>query len=335
MHLRNCYLPRPSVSNPPSNKARPMANTIQAPDLEGLHREIHGMAEQMRVMNENNARLIQLLIAANPPPLAAPPIFDVERSRHSHRSGDHSQNHSTDRVRRGQHRSPSCPQREGSSSSSESSKTLVVEGEEVRRGMTPRIGALVTVDTLIRQTESLFTERILRARVSSKFKLPTQFRIYEGKTDPIDHLDLYKSLTSLQGYSDEVMCKAFSATLKGSARSWFQKLSPRTIDSFGDLSRLFVANFMSYRNWQKNASHLFTVHQKETDTFGSGGCLTSSRKRHARSAYRQAEEEIYNLYSPFVDAHPPITFNNDDLRGLHLPHDDALVVSAVNANFNV
>ncbi|GFY91030.1 hypothetical protein Acr_07g0012260 [Actinidia rufa] len=52
-------------------------------------------------------------------------------------------------------------------------------------------------------------------------------------------------------------------------------------------------------------------------------------KRHARSAHGRAEEEIYNLSSPFVDAYPSITFNNDDLRDLHLPHDDALVVSIV------
>ncbi|GFY94940.1 hypothetical protein Acr_10g0003250 [Actinidia rufa] len=388
-------------------------------------------------------------------------------------------------------------------------------------------------------------ERILRVRVSSKFKLPTQLRIYKGKTYPMDHLNSYKSLMSLQGCSDEVMCKAFSATLKGSSRSWFRKLSLGTIDSFGNLSRLFVANFMSCRIRKKNASHLFTVHQKETESlkdyvkrfnqiilevedssdkvvimammeglrsgplfdslsknipktlstlqnkadkyiateelaeakrrrrgkddhkrkepdtrradykeeernkrsdrdlkrttdrrprtpprrpelilpplnapvaqefskikheefvkllgkiktdtqkrnrnkncefhrdhghsmedcfqlkeqiadlikkgylrkyvdahprptagdiqtihggFGSGECSTSSRKRHARSAHRQAEEEIYNLSSSFVDAYPPITFNNDDLRGLHLPHDDVLVVSAVIANFNV
>ena len=31
----------------------------------------------------------------------------------------------------------------------------------------------------------------------------------------------------------------------------------------------------------------------------------------------------------------PIAFTNDDLRGLHLLYDDALVVSAVMANFNV
>ncbi|GFZ17391.1 hypothetical protein Acr_26g0006610 [Actinidia rufa] len=498
-------------------------------------------------MNENNARLIQLLAAANPQPPAAPSVPDVERSRHSNRSGDRSHNVSTERAR-GRRRAPSPSLRERSSSS-ESSQTR----SRVRRGRSPRRGdhtkardkstsqkirdldarldaintgtnAPVTVDTLVRQTDPPFTERVLGARISSKFKLPTQLGIYEGKTDPMDHLDSYKSLMPLQGCSDEVMCKAFSVTLKGPARSWFRKLSPGTIDSFGELSRLFVANFMSCRNRQKNASHLFTVHQKETESlkdfvkrfnqailevedpsdkviimammeglrpgplfdslsknvpetlsappeqsrqkkqgikdlteilnartigilalhlaapefilpplnapvaqvlseikhekfvkwpgkikidpqkrnrnkycefhrdhghntedcfqlkeqiadlikrgylrkyvtdrpppnsperrygdnrptagniqtihggFGSGGCSTSSRKRHARSAFRLVEEEIYNLSSPCVGDQPPITFNNDDLKGLHLPHDDALVVSAVIANFNV
>ena len=39
-------------------------------------------------------------------------------------------------------------------------------------------------------------------------------------------------------------------------------MSPRTIDLFGDLSRLFGANIMSCRVRQKNTSHHFTVHQK-------------------------------------------------------------------------
>ena len=82
----------------------------------------------------------------------------------------------------------------------------------------------------------------------------------------MDHLDSYKSLMTLLGYSNEVMCKAFSATLKGLARTWFRKLSPVTIDSFGELSMLFVTNFMSCWVRQKNASHLFTVHQKEGES---------------------------------------------------------------------
>ncbi|GFY95446.1 hypothetical protein Acr_10g0008310 [Actinidia rufa] len=287
----------------------------------------------------------------------------------------------------------------------------------------------------------------MKVKVSSKFKLSSQLGVYEGKIDPMDHLDSYKNLMMFQGYS-EVMCKAFSATLKGSARSWFKKLSLRTIDSFGYLSRLFVANFMSFKVKKKNASHLITIHQeggeslkdyskankyivaeelveakhrrrgrddhkrKEPDTrlvdyrdevkckrsdrdtrrrtndrhprtpphrldlmlpplnapiaqvlmeikneeFVKwtakgvdsrldqervskkdlcGGCLSSSHKRHATKASERDEEEVYNLPTPMARAHQPITFTNDDLRGFHLPHDDALVISATIANFNI
>ncbi|GFZ00594.1 hypothetical protein Acr_14g0002290 [Actinidia rufa] len=533
---------------PPGNRSHPMANPGQAPDLEGLHREIHDMAEQMRIMNENNGRLMQLLAAANPPLLAAPPVLDIERSRHSNRSEDRSQNISANQVGRGRHQAPSSSLRE--KSSSESSKTPT----RSRRGRSPHRGDHIRHEiSPPRKRFGIWTPDSTPSTLGTNAPLG----IYEGKTDPMDHLDSYKSLMLLQGCSDEVMCKAFSATLKGPARSWFRKLSPGTIDSFGDLSRLFVANFMSFRNRQKNASHLFTVHQKETESlkdfvkrfnqailevenpsdkviimatmeglrpgplfdslsknvpetlsalqskadkyiaaeelaeakrrrrgkddhkrkepdtrrddyreetrykrpdrdpkrsnnrrprtpprhpefilpslnapvaqvlseikheefvkwpgkikidpqkrnrnkycefhrdhghntedyfqlkeqiadlikrgylrkyvvdrpppnsperwygdnrptagniqtihggFGSGGSSISSRKRHARSAFRLAEEEIYNLSSPYVGNQTPITFSNDDLRGLHLPHDDALVVSAVIANFNV
>ncbi|GFZ16809.1 hypothetical protein Acr_26g0000790 [Actinidia rufa] len=144
-----------------------------------------------------------------------------------------------------------------SSESQSSSKTPKIEGREVgRRRRSPRcdnqvprrrdisttqkirdldacIDAInmgtsvpVTMDALIKQTDHLFTERVMRTQVSSRFKLPTQLGVYEGKTYPMDHLDSYKSLMALKGYSDEVICKAFSTTFKGSTRSWFKELTP-------------------------------------------------------------------------------------------------------------
>ena len=47
-----------------------MANTSQALDLEGLHHEMHGITEQTKIMNVNNARLIQHLAMNNLPPIA-------------------------------------------------------------------------------------------------------------------------------------------------------------------------------------------------------------------------------------------------------------------------
>ena len=69
--------------------------------------------------------------------------------------------------------------------------------------------------------------------------------------------------------------------------------------------------------------------------FALGGFSSSSRKRHVREANGQAEEEVYNPSTPLIGAHWPITFTNEDLRGLHLLHDDALVILVTITNFNV
>ena len=61
MHLRSRLLSRPSINSSLDNRAHPMANTSQAPDLEGIHREMYGIVEQIRIMNEINARLVQHL----------------------------------------------------------------------------------------------------------------------------------------------------------------------------------------------------------------------------------------------------------------------------------
>ncbi|GFY95460.1 hypothetical protein Acr_10g0008450 [Actinidia rufa] len=98
--------------------------------------------------------------------------------------------------------------------------------EQKFKDLSPRINtintgvnALVTVDALIRHAESQFTERVMMVRVSSKFKLLPKLGVYEGKKDPIDHLDSYKNLMMLQGASDEVICKAFLTALRGSTSS--------------------------------------------------------------------------------------------------------------------
>ena len=69
--------------------------------------------------------------------------------------------------------------------------------------------------------------------------------------------------------------------------------------------------------------------------FSLGGWSNSSPKRHTRSASGRAEEKVYNLSSLAAATHLPITFTNDDLRGMYLPHYDALAISVVITNFNV
>ena len=55
--------------------------------------------------------------------------------------------------------------------------------------------------------------------INTGVNAPSKLGVYEGKADPMDHLNSYKNLMSLYGYSDKIMCKDFSTTLKGLTRS--------------------------------------------------------------------------------------------------------------------
>ncbi|GFZ14728.1 hypothetical protein Acr_24g0009180 [Actinidia rufa] len=227
-----------------------MANTIQAPDLEGIiHCEMHGITEQIRVMNEINARLVQHLATSNPPPPVANILEEIDRSCRFHRTGDHDSHSHYSVSQRNLARShplysASLQSKRGRdldvSESRSSSRILDTMSEETRRhrrsprgiDRAPSANALIAVDALIKQTKPPFIDKVMRVRVSSRFKLPSQLRVYEGKIVPMDHLDSYKNLMSLQGYSNEALCCQFH-------------------ELYGQI---------------KSASHLFIVHQKDGDS---------------------------------------------------------------------
>ena len=73
------------------------------------------------------------------------------------------------------------------------------------------------LDDLVHQTDSPFTVSITSFPLPLKFRMP-QVENYDGSKDPLDHLESFKTLMHIQGVSDEIMCRAFPATLKGPVR---------------------------------------------------------------------------------------------------------------------
>ena len=69
------------------------------------------------------------------------------------------------------------------------------------------------LDDLVNRTDSLFTISVNSFPLLQKFRMP-QIESYDGVKDPLDHLETFKTLMHLQGVPDEIMCKAFSMTLK-------------------------------------------------------------------------------------------------------------------------
>ena len=68
-----------------------------------------------------------------------------------------------------------------------------------------------------------FSREILEAPRLSKVKVPS-VDLFDGTTDPDDHLDVYKAQMYVQDVDDATCYRYFPATLKGIAQKWFNGL---------------------------------------------------------------------------------------------------------------
>ena len=72
------------------------------------------------------------------------------------------------------------------------------------------------IEDLVHRTDSPFTASINGHPLPPKFKMPS-LDSYDETRDPFNHIATFKTTMHLQGVPDEIMCRAFSTTLKGSA----------------------------------------------------------------------------------------------------------------------
>ncbi|XP_028097772.1 uncharacterized protein LOC114297541 [Camellia sinensis] len=64
---------------------------------------------------------------------------------------------------------------------------------------------------------SLFTASNRDKPLPPKFKMPS-IDTFDGTTDPVNHVEVYRTLRILHAFPDEIMCRSFLVTLKGSTR---------------------------------------------------------------------------------------------------------------------
>ena len=96
-----------------------------------------------------------------------------------------------------------------------------------------------------------------------------QIESYNGVKDPLDHLETFKTLMHLQGVPDEIMCRAFLTTLKGTVRIWFSRLTPNSINTFKELSAQFTSHFIGGHRYKKSTACLMSIKQWEDETLRS------------------------------------------------------------------
>ena len=135
--------------------------------------------------------------------------------------------------------------------------------EECRRTGPRELAAEISRDIGM----SPFTDDVLNAEKPRRFTMPT-FRLYDGTTDPVDHIKGYKQLMAIETMDEKLICKLFPTSLTGPASTWFQDLKPRSIPNFDTLSRVFISQYFCSRKQQKDMASLFNTKQAVGEEIG-------------------------------------------------------------------
>ncbi|KAL4350477.1 hypothetical protein AHAS_Ahas10G0145900 [Arachis hypogaea] len=105
----------------------------------------------------------------------------------------------------------------------------------------------------------------MKTKIPKDFKLP-DMTLYDGTTDPNHHLSNFRSRMYLTNALDAVRCKAFPTTLTKTAIRWFDNLPPKSISSFDDLAKKFLARFSIQKDKAKHAPSLLGIKQGDRES---------------------------------------------------------------------
>ena len=92
------------------------------------------------------------------------------------------------------------------------------------------------------------------------------FAMFDGSSDPFDHMLHYNQAMTLNADNDHMLCKVFPASLQGPMLAWFHKLLPDSINSFNELWTVFVSQYLCLVRQRRNISSLQTIVKQEEET---------------------------------------------------------------------
>ena len=111
-------------------------------------------------------------------------------------------------------------------------------------------------------SKSPFTRRIEKAKLPRRFHQPT-FAMYNGRTDPIEHVSQFKQKMIVHSQDNALMCRVFPSSLGPMLMRWFDGLRTNSISSFKKLSQSFCSRFITCSRVPQPLDSLLSMSMRE------------------------------------------------------------------------
>ncbi|XP_023906155.1 uncharacterized protein LOC112017930 [Quercus suber] len=143
-------------------------------------------------------------------------------------------------------------------------------------------------------SKSPFTRRIEKVVLPWWFQQPT-FTIYNGRTDPVEHVSQFNQRMAVHFRNEALMCKVFPSSLGLVAMRWFNSLKANSIGSYRQLAQAFGSRFVTNSKPPRPMSALLSLSMSDGETL---------------KAYSDKYWEIYNELDGKFDNVAINTFKN-------------------------
>ncbi|XP_030945813.1 uncharacterized protein LOC115970301 [Quercus lobata] len=90
--------------------------------------------------------------------------------------------------------------------------------------------------------------------------------MYNGRTDPVEHVSQFNQMMAVYSKDEALMCKVFLSSLGLVAMRWFDGLRPNSIDSFKQLTQAFGFHFITSNRVPRPLDSLLSLSMREGET---------------------------------------------------------------------
>ena len=127
-------------------------------------------------------------------------------------------------------------------------------------------------------SKSSFTQEIEKAKLHKRFHQPT-FAMYNGRTDPVEHVSQFKQKIVVHSQDETLMCRVFPSSLGPMPMRWFNGLKTNSISSFKKLTQSFCSRFITCSRVPQPLDSLLSI---------------SMRDRESVKVYSERYREMFN-----------------------------------------